>query len=149
MSGSQGGLHGGTRSSWWNSNIKRNFTNNGTRVGFPRRNIETLSNCVGMELGKPKLIWSWVEARDMNVKKKHFFTVRVIKYWNTFLRGVGMCPSLGISKAQLEMGYPDLSGPALSRGAQPDNLQRSLPDSMILWFCHCVYFTFLFSIFDQ
>lgn len=68
----------------------------------------------------------------MNVKKKHFFTVRVIKYWNTFLRGVGMCPSLGISEAQLEMGYPDLSDPALSRGAQPENLQRSLPDSMIL-----------------
>lgn len=70
----------------------------------------------------------------MNVKKKHFFfTMRVIKQWNMFLRGVGMCPSLGLSKAQRHNSDQlALSDPALSRGAQPGDLQGSLPDSMIL-----------------
>lgn len=147
MSGKQGGLQGWTRSFWWKSNIKRNFPNNGTRVGFPRKNIETLSKCVGMGLGKPKLIWSWVEESNMNVKKKYFlFAVRVIKQLNMFLRGVGMCPSLGNSKAQLDIIMINLLYLTL---LWADDLQRSLPDSMILWFCHCVYFTFLSSIFEQ
>lgn len=38
------------------------------------------TKCVSMGLGKAKLTCSWVEASDMNVKKKHlFFAVRVIK----------------------------------------------------------------------
>lgn len=144
MSGKQRGLQGWTRSFWWKSNIKRNFTNNGTRVGFPRKNIETLSKCVG----KPKLIWSWVEASNMNVKKKYFFfAVRVIKQLNMFLRRVGMCPSLGNSKAQLDIIMINLLYLTL---LWAEDLLRDLFQTP--WFCDSVIvFTSLFlsSIFDQ
>lgn len=70
----------------------------------------------------------------MNVKKKHFFfcyesdqTVEHVseRGWDVSISGHLQNPT-GHNSDQLA-----LSDSALNRGTQPDDLQRSLPDSMI------------------
>lgn len=53
------GLHGWTRSSWLNSNMKRKHTGAAKRGKWPRKNAETLAKYAEMGLGKPNWSWNW------------------------------------------------------------------------------------------
>lgn len=53
------GQHGLTGNSWLSSNTEREYREGRSRAKLPRRNIVTLPELAGMELGKTNFNWSW------------------------------------------------------------------------------------------
>lgn len=79
--------------------------------------------------------WAQAETKEIppKLKKMHFFTVT--EPWHWLSREAGESLSLGLFRSCLDTAQDASSGwPCLTGWFGPEDLQRSLPTSTILWF---------------